>query len=586
MNLEKIKKYIKLDLDLDNDIEMLEAIQYYLMVNCKNIKNSIKKKICGLLSSKSDPKESCVDILYHINYLLKTGALKKKFPDMPKSKLDHRVAFKLQVNNYVLVKLFCHTKDKAYLDMMDPKLVRYFDDIIDKNIKKLTKNDIAKIVKKYVQKRIKEELETVDNVIDMDYLQYGILPNVLPNVLETLLSSMLEVKKYTKKQMIIYKYAVSIYGKRKRKSESESEEESDEGVKWDLTFAGDESDESDKSDKKHKSALEKACVLVKGLNFTGNSCYMDSVLLCLFAIPNKTITENILDKNLDEIKELTNLDVQCDKKNIENDIKRRKAVQKELNSITNSMRKLDDKVETCSNLRGLLGRCVLPQRFNTTDMQDAGEFLTYLFNMFQVQIMIERKKFYGTNDKGKDPKWTYVRKQKNIHYPIIIISASAIREMLSGYDISSFASGKIEDITLFTKDNMWKPGPNMNFRIKKEVTTVESSLIIFRLERKDKRKILKNTVYIPETIQSGKNTLHLSAMVVHDGYAHYTANFKCQGNWFFYDDNRANSVRSTNKPGPNTSKSQHKIKYIGSYEKMLKNSENDPRKLGTLFFYT
>jgi ubiquitin C-terminal hydrolase len=93
-------------------------------------------------------------------------------------------------------------------------------------------------------------------------------------------------------------------------------------------------------------------------------------------------------------------------------------------------------------------------------------------------------------------------------------------------------------------------------------------------------------VYIPETIQSGKNTLHLSAMVVHDGYAHYTANFKRQGNWFFYDDNRVNSVRSANKPGPNPSKSQHKIKYIGSYEKMLKNSENDPRKLGTLFFYT
>ena len=67
------------------------------------------------------------------------------------------------------------------------------------------------------------------------------------------------------------------------------------------------------------------------------------------------------------------------------------------------------------------------------------------------------------------------------------------------------------------------------------------------------------------------NKLTLNAIVVHTGGAHYIANFKCNGNWFWYDDS----------PGL----PKHTIKYIGSYENMLKTHPN-PLTHGTLYFYT
>ena len=66
-------------------------------------------------------------------------------------------------------------------------------------------------------------------------------------------------------------------------------------------------------------------------------------------------------------------------------------------------------------------------------------------------------------------------------------------------------------------------------------------------------------------------TLYLTSIVIHTGGAHYVSVFKCERNWFYYDDN----------PGS----SSHIIKYIGSYEKMLEIHPN-PLSHGTLFFYT
>ena len=499
------------------------------------------------------------------------------------------------MDKYYLKKLndFCRTGHTYYLDRMDPRILQELHEIVIDNKHKLTNNKIAKIVLKYYEKRHRKEEEMIQKATDMDYLRDNILPNVLPIVLQSFLESMLGIKKYTNKQMVIYKYARSAYpqeGDDMEKVEDEGddeeiwedegddiekvEDEGDDEEIWEDEGDGYEDDEEiweeysgEDVQSQIDTPLEKACTQVRGLDYTGNSCYMDSVLLCLFAIPNKTITDNILNKNLDKLKDIKKLDVHCDSKNIENDIKRRKAVQTALNSITNSMRKLDNKVKTCSNLRGLLGKCVLPQEFNKTVPQDAGEFLTYLFNMFQVQIMTERKKFYGRNDKGQNIEWVYVRKQKSTHYPIILIESSSIAENPPGYDISQFVE-KHEEISYFDENNFWRAAPGINFKVKKEVKTNESPLIILRLQRQDRRKIIKNKVYIPETIQPGKKTLHLYAMVVHNGSGHYTANFKCKGNWFFYDDVK-----------------KDKIQYLGSYEKMLKNKHNSPQTLGTLFFY-
>ena len=65
--------------------------------------------------------------------------------------------------------------------------------------------------------------------------------------------------------------------------------------------------------------------------------------------------------------------------------------------------------------------------------------------------------------------------------------------------------------------------------------------------------------------------LNLSAVVVHTGGSHYVSTFKCEGDWYWYDDN----------PGGD----RYVIKKVGTFESMIKTKPN-PLSHGTLFFYT
>jgi ubiquitin C-terminal hydrolase len=314
-------------------------------------------------------------------------------------------------------------------------------------------------------------------------------------------------------------------------------------------------------EEKSNTILEKACI--NGLDFTSNSCYMDSTLLCTFAIPNKTITKLILNKNIDELKNNKILDIKCSD-NITTDINIRKNIQKQLIDITQSMRGLKN-VKNCTNLRMSLRKCIGTQPFHKGGTQDAGEFLTYLFNIFQVENATEKKKLYGSNEK----EWTFIRKQKTKRSPIITIGPYELQS-LEGLDITSVINK--EEITEFSEDNLWRVSNRLTYNKKRENTNIDAPMLVFKLERRIyPNDILETYVYLPENLTLKKKVLNLSAIVVHDGGAHYTANIKYGDNWWFYDDN----------PG-----GKHKMLYIGSYEQMLNNTNNSPNTLGTLFFYT
>ena len=326
---------------------------------------------------------------------------------------------------------------------------------------------------------------------------------------------------------------------------------------------------------------------ITGLNYKGNSCYMDSVLICTFAIPNKTITDNILNKNLDILKDNRRLFSVCNK-NLKDDIKVRQDIQKALIDITNSIRRIGDKkIKNCSNLRSVIKNCPGSQPFHGTNTQDAGEFLTYLFNIFQVDVAHTSRKTYGSNDLGLSHKWILVTKQiDNNASPIVDIEATALLNIKDDYDITKFI--KKREYSELDESNRWVPdknNPSISYTLKKEIYKLKSSpMIVFNLTRKygeqvfDKKGNFKNIktldvwkkVSAPETFVINNKTLYLSAIVVHNGGAHYIANFKCNGEWYWYDDN----------PG-----SKHIIKNTGSYEKMLK-TKPSPLTHGTLFFYT
>jgi len=343
-----------------------------------------------------------------------------------------------------------------------------------------------------------------------------------------------------------------------------------------------------------KTALEIACK-VRGLDYMNNSCYMDSTLLSLFAIPNQVITDNILKKNLDTLKDIPLRWTKCSD-NIDKDIKIRKDIQKVLNKITDSMRGLDS-IKNCTMLRRLIANCPGTQPFHRGGTQDAGEFLAYLFNIFQVDIAKTVRKTYGTNDKGNNPDWELIRTHvDNKSSPIIDIVSATLKDIPKDYNITKFLH-KIEYADLDESDR-WYPvrdKPGVSFLRKKEVFKMKKSpYVIFNLVRTygeatfSKPKKLKNKVSnpkflgiqtkniwkrvsVPEKLTLEGKELNLTSIVVHTGGAHYVANFKCENDWFWYDD----------RPGS----SRHIIKHIGSYDKML---ATNPRPLshGTLFFYT
>ena len=331
---------------------------------------------------------------------------------------------------------------------------------------------------------------------------------------------------------------------------------------------------------------------IKALRYNNNSCYMDSTLISLLAIPNKVITENVLNKNLDALKEFNVLWSRCSD-DINVDIERRKRIQQALNQIAKSMRTTGD-VKNCVMFRKIISKCPGTQEFHGGGTQDAGEFLSYLFNIFQLNIATTVRKTYGTNDLGPKPKWILNKKVTDTESsPVVDVVSTLLQQAPKDYDISNFLKKK--EYSEFDEDNRWYPDkknkPDLFYARKKEIfKTTDSPYIVFNINRtygepqftKPKKgkparfegikiKNIWKRLTAPETINIKDNQLELTAIVVHTGGAHYVANFKCDGIWYWYDDN----------PGGST----YVIKNTGSFQDMIK---TNPRPLshGTLFFYT
>ena len=98
--------------------------------------------------------------------------------------------------NLQLLQKFCKTHNTSYLDDMNPLFLQYLYDFIKVN--SLQNQKIGKIIKKYVDKKTKLDLQQIETTSNIS-------SNILPSVLVTVLKSMLNTSKHTKQQKIIYK---------------------------------------------------------------------------------------------------------------------------------------------------------------------------------------------------------------------------------------------------------------------------------------------------------------------------------------------------------------------------------------------
>lgn len=357
------------------------------------------------------------------------------------------------------------------------------------------------------------------------------------------------------------------------------------------------------------------CGSIGGLNWTGQSCYQDSVYMALFSVPNQIIYNNLLNKNLEQICSSRHKWTECNKNN-KKDLQIRREIQNELKEIYKTIRGEKTR-DTCSNIRNVMKKCISGRRYVLSEQRDAVDFLKYLFDVFQFDVATFTLKV-ELSENGEDYFTSSERVMSN-NNPIIDITGNILSQLdYEGYNSLEMFMEKSWDVELDDENARTYNGKQYRFVRNTEIFT--SPYIIFNVNRiayitsskktyisipeeeieteddeetddeadsrdepwdnfynnlkkeisgEVKEQFVKTNIISPEKI----NNLELTAIIVWAGN-HYTCYFKCNKLWFFYNDL--------------SSGGKYSIEMIGSYRNLfLKNNPHPkPNTNGTLYFYT
>jgi hypothetical protein len=299
--------------------------------------------------------------------------------------------------------------------------------------------------------------------------------------------------------------------------------------------------------------------VINGLKNFSNSCYIDSVLVALFASENKFIDDNILNKDLRSEKLKL---ISCNRDG-ETDLKIKQNIQHQLILISNSIKKKSDVViEKCKDLRKLFKYCSVGSDFSSSSTEDSGEFLQYLFGLFNINCNIIKKTTYFTNNLVPHiPKGELIL-SSNISEnfsPVLPISVYSILEK-KRFNTSDFIN-QVEDAIL-DENNLYNlNGTKYMRRIEIKTLTKAEDYLVFYVQR----LLLKKRVYTEIFPDPKIFNLKLSAVVVHK-QNHYVCYFCKGGIWFLFNDLSS------------------EIEVIGFYKQLLQHEE--VLKYSVLYFYS
>uniref|UniRef100_A0A6C0LWA8 USP domain-containing protein n=1 Tax=viral metagenome TaxID=1070528 RepID=A0A6C0LWA8_9ZZZZ len=344
------------------------------------------------------------------------------------------------------------------------------------------------------------------------------------------------------------------------------------------------------------------------LKWKGNSCYMDSVLQCLLAVPSN-LNEHILTINLTNDE---NSIERCDQ-DPNKDLEIRKEIQKELNKITTYMRggETDENNKTVDTFRKIIKKCnSVSQRFWSCRQQDSGDFLSWLLNRFPTQGGLMREQSWHTNNSVNQISLPIVESIDRILPLPSQVWKTSYNELLASYKDKQ---GKIRIEDLLTVhdqgtimededgEGVIKGAEDIKYKrvIKQETLVSVNGSLIFNIFRggKDTFRNIEEKLYYPITPTEiikfpsyslglkgngekfkkfmekphvlGEKVFRFSGVVIHDGNlsgGHYTCYYRNKETWYFYNDLIG------------------EIKQIGNYEDMSK-SRNNIETHGTLYFY-
>lgn len=286
------------------------------------------------------------------------------------------------------------------------------------------------------------------------------------------------------------------------------------------------------------------------LKHDSNSCYMDTVLFMLLAIPNDFIDTHILNST-------HNL-----------------SIRNSLISIKNSI-KNGEKI-TCAEFKKLLSSKGNYEDFNSDDMQSSEEFLRFLFSLFNVTPCTTIKYTFVTNTSlpidisSPDVLLTskYIDKHSS---PIFDISPTSVPNMNLVSLIKNYEdSGILDENNLFTPDEIIKKGKTIKNK-EKFHRRIESTIpmnfeyLVLNLKRHTFSKFI-DTPVIPNKIIKLPHSkiLKLTGIIVWV-CRHYLLFFNHEEDWYLYNDFFG-------------------IRKFGDYDYIIKN--NDVLTHGVMFFYT
>lgn len=317
------------------------------------------------------------------------------------------------------------------------------------------------------------------------------------------------------------------------------------------------------------------CENLKGLKWVGNSCYLDSSLFSLFAVPTTFVDDNIINAILlprnRPLVCATNGSSQVDLEN-------RRTVQKQLRTIVKHIRGGGEGVKYCTDLRRALRKCPNAENYYDNNMKDAGEFLTYILEMFDTDVAVKETITYYTNNvTDVMPSVQDLVKSDNVN----IDRRASIIQFVDSFRLSTYSNNKDHNIRQFLSDiidsgefdDANKPyyrGLRYNRRI--SITNLISTpYLIFRFQRLHPitEGILQTRIIPSQTLTLDVDARFILSAIIVFQAQHYTSYFRCGNDWYFYND------VDYNEP----------IKIIGTYQNLLK-SRPSPISGGTLYFYT
>lgn len=284
-----------------------------------------------------------------------------------------------------------------------------------------------------------------------------------------------------------------------------------------------------------ESVPESRSNMGSALKFFSNSCYIDSILVALFYLPNRDVKRNFFDSNLLNIAGSGNISIKCSKDLI-NDIATREKIREELENIQNHIRTKSNESMTCQKLRKIFSECKGgSQDFSTPNTQDACEFLQYLINLFNYNNSIIRRKTFLSKD---GHNFVESSSLDFVNGPIISVDPRYLKD---NYNLQD--SLNVVEYTEFDIKN--KVRFNNDFYSYKEECSkmlFNSSLLIFEVRRKylsNEGKEVRNTssIFFPDSImiESATKKLNHYAVLVHDKQ-HYTLYIKIENQWYYYND--------------------------------------------------